>query len=245
MKSSSGNNPQARIERLRAAMKKRRTKERSRAGKKYWKAKKDRERIRGEWSTFITYENSLVRYKADIDLINQVALDTCCSQTKQWAPNRALGLMSFGLHHAGIKLGSDDVQDLEQLVHLLWWVAYKDFREKQWTYKPPSLRWYLINQVCYKLPKELSIWATKSKRLNATHDETYYPITDTNLIDLSDVLGNTTDTYLSLLSNKEKLILYLLERNPGKYGQVAKLLSISPATVSSIAHDIAEKLGVI
>jgi DNA-binding CsgD family transcriptional regulator len=245
MRFSPGNNPQARIERIKAAVHKRRSKKISRYLKKYWKARKDKERVRGEWKKFITYEESLVRYKADIDLINQVAFTTCYSQTKQWAPNRALGLMSFGLHNFGIKLRHDDLNDLEQTVQFLWWVAYKDFREKQWTYKPPSLRWYLINQVCYKLPKELSIWATKRNRMNVVQDETYYPITDTKLVEISDLLTNTNSPYLSLLSNREKLILYLLERNPGKYSQVAKLLSISPATVSSIANDIAEKLGVI
>lgn len=245
MKSPAGNK-EARYERWREYVRKRKFRLLSKQRRAAWKAKKKRERVPGEWKTFISYENSLERYRSDIDEIVHVAFSTCSSQTKKWASNRRLGLMSMQLAKLSCRLRKDDIDDLEQIVHLLWYQAYRHFREKQWTYKPASLRWFLIDEVCYRLPKELKAWATKFSQIDTQHtDDTYYPIDDTYLVELTDLLNESNKPLLSLLSKREKLILYLLERYPGQYTYVAKMLHVSVPTVKGIANSIAMKTGVI
>lgn len=242
MKFLLGSDNSAWYEAARTYVKKRETKKRSRARKKAWKEQKAREHVPGVWNTYITYEHSLVKYQNDIDDIIQIAWATCSSQTKQPHPNKKISFLSHRL--AAMKGTWDriEIEDIEQVVQWFWWTAYQNFRSRVRPYKMPSLRWYLIDAVCFHLPKELASQALNIPHKTNTTSDTIYYNDESDLIEIKDLFRDAKNHMVSLLTIREKLILYLMTEYPGQYTHVARLLQLNPDSLKWILDGIMDKI---
>lgn len=200
-------------------------------------------RPKGEFDKFVSYEESLVRYKQDIQDIITVAYRTCRSQTEQSHPMKPIALLSKQLVKWK-RWERIELEDIEQVVQTFWWITYQMYRGSVRPYKMSSLRWYLVRGVCSHLPKELASWATSIVHSDTyTSDDTYYPESKYVIQDLADLFDDCRQPPLSLLTQKEKLILYMLERYPGQYTRVAKLLTLHPDSLKWIINGILGKLS--
>lgn len=211
--------------------------------KKRWKTRRANEKARKvkrppqhKWSFF----ECLEAYKPEFNDIMNIIVTTVRSQTKQSHSNPRFEYLSQKILYLNPFINVKDVsiEDIEQELIAIWWLAYSHSRKMGW-----SLKCNFMSYASFFLPRFLKPYISSVYRTNVDKEISYdLDLVKSFEIDMNYVFYGSDQWPASLFNSQERYLIFLLQEHPNEYTKISEIMKISSDRVLSMTKDIQQRL---